>query len=135
MPRVYREAPVNSIWEGCGNVMCLDILRALAKDPESAAALVAELEGAKGSDKTLDSAIAAVKAEMTGGKVGEADARRVAEQAALALQGSILVREGHGPVAELFIRARLGDAPGHAYSALPRGVETRAVVERTTPQA
>jgi len=135
MPRLYREAPVNSIWEGCGNVMCLDILRALAKDPESAAALVAELDGAKGSDATLDKAVADVKAALAGGAVGEADARRVAEQAALALQGAALVRQGDPAVAAAFIRARLGDSPALAYGALPRGIDPAPLLDRVSPAA
>ncbi len=130
MPRLYREAPVNSIWEGCGNVMCLDILRALAKDPESGTALAAELDSVKGSDKTLDAAAAAVKATLAGGAVAEADARRVAEQMALALEAAILVREGDPAVAAAFVRARLGTAPTLAYGGLPKGVDTSPLIER-----
>jgi len=135
MPRLYREAPVNSIWEGCGNVMCLDILRALAKDPDSAAALVAELDSVQGADAVLDKTAAAVRTALTGGSVGEADARRVAEQAALALQGAILVREGDPAVAAAFVRVRLGDSPSHAYGALPQGIDPTPLLDRVSTAA
>jgi len=133
MPRLYREAPVNSIWEGCGNVMCLDILRALAKDPGSGAALAAELDSVKGADAALDRAAAAVKAALTGGSVTEADARRLAEQAALVLQGTILVRDGNPAVAEAFIQARLGASPSLAYGGLPPGIDPAPLLERISP--
>ena len=133
LPRLYREAPVNAIWEGSGNVICLDVLRALVREPECAPALLAELELARGADRRLDTWTARLEAELADPADAELRARRLVERIALALQASLLVRGAPAFVADAFCAARLGDADGIAglqFGALPRGVECRKVVER-----
>ena len=133
LPRLYREAPVNAIWEGSGNVICLDVLRALVREPECTPALLAELALAKGADRRLDAWVAKLEAELADPTDAELRARRLVERIALALQASLLVRGAPGFVADAFCAARLGDPDGIAglqFGALPRGVECRKVVER-----
>src|SRR5437762_216549 len=93
LPRIYREAPLNSIWEGSGNVICLDVLRALHREPEARDALLEELRAARGADRRLDAVCAACEEQLTAPE--EASARRLVESLALALQGALLVR--HAP--------------------------------------
>ncbi|MCU1351916.1 MAG: alkylation response protein, partial [Acidimicrobiales bacterium] len=102
MARLFRESPLNGIWEGSGNVICLDVLRAAAKDPDSLAALMAELDLAKGADRRLDQAVSDLHAELADGTDLEFRARRIVERAALALQASLLLRYAPGPVADAF---------------------------------
>jgi putative acyl-CoA dehydrogenase len=128
MPRLYREAPVNSIWEGSGNIMCLDVLRALHRSPESAEALRAELAHAMGGDRRLDAYVARLD-EMLGA-ADEAQARRLAEMIVLALQGALLVRFAPPAVADAFCASRLSNERGGAFGALPRDVDARAIVAR-----
>src|SRR5437762_7828278 len=90
MPRLYRESPLNSIWEGSGNVICLDVLRALAKEPASTEALLAELHAARGGDRRLDAHLDRTEALLA--LPDESQARRIVESLALALQGALLVR-------------------------------------------
>jgi putative acyl-CoA dehydrogenase len=133
LPRLYREAPVNAIWEGSGNVICLDVLRALVREPECAPALLDEIKLAKGADRRLDTWTARLEAELTDPADAELRARRLVERIALALQASLLVRGAPGFVADAFCAGRLGDADGIAglqFGALPRGVECVKVVER-----
>src|SRR5580700_10481733 len=135
MPRLYREAPLASIWEGSGNVAALDALRALTRQPESAEAFFAELDQAAGADHRLDQAIARLRKEVS--DPSEARARYLAEAMALALQGALLVRHGDPAVADAFAATRLaegqGGAWGHAHGTLPAGVNTAAIIERAVP--
>jgi putative acyl-CoA dehydrogenase len=133
MPRIYRQAPLNSIWEGSGNVICLDVLRALHKTPEAGQALMAELQAAQGADANLDRAIAALGDRLRRRDVAEAQARRVTEQMALALQGALLVRHAPPAVADAFCAARLGGEAGLAFGTLPDGLDTGAIVARARP--
>ncbi len=134
MPRLFRESPLNGIWEGSGNVMCLDVLRALAREPLALEAFLAELDAAAGADRHLDAAVARVRHEL-GEIVGiEARARRVVEAMALALQGSLLVRYGHPAVADAFCVSRLAGEEGLALGSLPPGVESGLLVERARPK-
>jgi putative acyl-CoA dehydrogenase len=133
MPRLYREAPLASIWEGSGNVAALDVLRAVVREPATVDALFAELGLAAGADRRLDSAIVELK-DMLAGEPEEAQARRVAERIALVLQASLLVRHGHPAVADAFCATRLGGDWGHAYGTLPRGLDLAAIIERATPK-
>src|SRR6202035_2914903 len=94
LPRLYREAPLNSIWEGSGNVNALDVLRAMGREPESVTAFMAEVDEARGSDPRLDRAVAELKAQMSNGAGTEGGARRLVERMAVVLQGSLLVRYG-----------------------------------------
>jgi putative acyl-CoA dehydrogenase len=134
MPRLYREAPLASIWEGSGNVAALDALRALTRQPETAEAFFAELDQAAGADRRLDQAIARLRKEV--GDPVEERARYLAEAIALTLQGALLVRYGHPVVADAFAGSRLGDdaAWGRAYGTLPSGLDTAAIVDRATPE-
>jgi putative acyl-CoA dehydrogenase len=133
MPRLYREAPLNSIWEGSGNVMCLDVLRALVKEPEAAAALVAELDESAGADPRLDAHVDRLRAELANGADLELRARRVVEAMALALQGSLVVRYAPPAVAEAFCASRLAGDAGHVFGTLPPGIDFDAIVERHRP--
>lgn len=135
LPRLYREAPLNGIWEGSGNVMCLDVLRAAAREPESVEALLAELELTRGADARLDRAVADLHAELGDLDHLEARARRIVERAALALQGSLLVRHAPGPVADAFCASRLARDGGFALGTLPPGVDAAAIVARAWPPA
>jgi putative acyl-CoA dehydrogenase len=122
LPRLYRQAPLNSIWEGSGNIQCLDVLRALAKEPETGTALRDELQSARGDDAGLDAAIEQLQAPLAGQEpVPEGGARRFVEQLALALQASVLLR-ARSPVADVFCRSRLRQA-GLAFGTLPEDVD------------
>jgi len=133
LPRLYREAPVNAIWEGSGNVICLDVLRAVVREPECVPALLDELRLAKGADPRLDTWLTRLEAELADPADAELRARRTVERIALAVQASLLVRFAPPFVADAFCAARLGDAEGIAglqFGALPRGVDVGKVVER-----
>jgi putative acyl-CoA dehydrogenase len=135
MARLARQAPVNSIWEGPGNVQCLDALRAMQRNPESVDVLLAELEAAAGRNAAFDAHLQQLKRQF--GERGEPDlhARRLVEAAALALQASLLLRGDDPQVAEVFCRARLGGEGGLAYGTLPTGLDLGAIVERAWPGA
>jgi putative acyl-CoA dehydrogenase len=133
LPRLYREAPLNSIWEGSGNVNALDVLRAMSREPESVAAFLGEVELAKGADPRLDRAVDGLKLELAAAAEAEARARRVVERMAVALQGSLLLRYGDPAVADAFCASRLGGDWGHSFGTLPPGVRFRAIVERHRP--
>jgi putative acyl-CoA dehydrogenase len=133
MPRLYREAPLSSIWEGSGNVMALDVLRALSRSPEALDAFFAEVDEAAGGDPRLDAFAAATRAEFSDLEAIESRARRVVERMALCLQGSLLVRHAPAPVADAFCAARLAGDAGLHYGTLPAGVDAAAIVARHTP--
>ena len=133
LPRLYRDAPLNSIWEGSGNVQALDVLRALRREPESLAAFRAEVGAAAGADRRLEAAAARLTALLGAGDDLESDARRVVEQLAVVLQGSLLVRHAPTAVADAFCASRLGGDWGHTFGTLPRGVDTAALVDRALP--
>jgi putative acyl-CoA dehydrogenase len=134
MPRLYRETPLNSIWEGSGNVNCLDVLRAMARSPESLDALFAEIDAGAGANAHLDGAIARSRRELSDFGDIEYRARTVVEHLALALQGSLLVRNGDPAVADAFCATRLNGEGGRALGTLPRGVDCTAIIERHRPQ-
>ncbi|MGW4577969.1 acyl-CoA dehydrogenase family protein [Rhodococcus aetherivorans] len=130
MPRLYREAPLMSIWEGSGNVAALDALRAMVKQPETVDAFFAELRLAEGADPRLDDAVARVGKELADLENVEYRARRIVELMALVLQGAQLVRHGHPAVADAFCATRLGDDWGIALGTMPTGVDTAAILAR-----
>ena len=134
MPRLYREAPLNSIWEGAGNVNALDVLRALVKQPEALERYLAEVGEASGADERLDAFVRGLKDDFTDAATLEVRARRVVERLALALQGALLVRFAPPAVADAFVASRLAGDGGLAYGTLPAGTDFRAIVERHTPQ-
>jgi len=130
MARLFRDAPLNGIWEGSGNVMSLDVLRAMAREPDGLPAFLAECELARGADARLD---AHVDGLVLRHEDPQWSARRVVEDLALALQGSLLVRFSPPAVADAFCASRLGAGRGHAYGTLPAGVDGRAIVDRALP--
>ncbi|WP_037571411.1 acyl-CoA dehydrogenase family protein [Phaeacidiphilus oryzae] len=130
MPRLYREAPVNGIWEGSGNVNALDMLRALAREPESLEAFRAEVEAASGADARLDAAWRELLGELARSEDAELRARRLIERAALVLQGSLLVRHAPAAVADAFCASRLAGDRGLALGTLPSGTDFTALLER-----
>ena len=134
MPRLYREMPLASIWEGSGNVMALDVLRALGRSPEVLGAYLDEVDEAAGADARLDAFTAELREELADREAIELRARRVVERMALALQGSLLVRHAPAAVADAFCAARLTGDGGLQYGTLPAAVDVQAIVERHTPQ-
>ncbi len=133
MPRLYREAPLNAIWEGSGNVIALDVLRALGREPEALESFFAEVELAAGSDRRLDDHVAELRSEFGDAEGLEARARRIVERMAVALQGSLLVRHAPEPVADAFCASRLAGSSGLNYGTLPASVDSAAIVARHTP--
>jgi putative acyl-CoA dehydrogenase len=130
LPRLFRESPLNGLWEGSGNVICLDVLRALARDPAAWAAFRAEVGRASGMDRRFDAHIATLDATLGGGSDLESGARRVVEQMALALTGSLLLRHGDPAVAAAFCASRLGGDWGRAFGTLPPPVVTPSILAR-----
>ena len=132
LPRLYREAPLGSIWEGSGNVAALDVLRAITREPESVEALLAELDLAAGADHRLDQTISRLRKELS--DAAENRARRLTELVVLTLQGALLVRHGHPAVADAFCASRLDGDWGHVYGTLPSGLDLPAIIARGTPE-
>ena len=135
LARRYREQPVMAIWEGSGNVIALDVLRALTRDPESAAAFAEELATTTGSSALLDAHVERTLRlldDLAGASAADAQpqARRLAEDLALALQASLMLRHAPSPDADVFIRARLGPDRSTQYGVLPRGADAAAIVAR-----
>jgi putative acyl-CoA dehydrogenase len=135
MPRLLRDAPLNGIWEGSGNVIALDVLRALAREPDGLPALLAECELARGGDRRLDAHLDALPASLAALQGPDAQwlARRAVEDLALAFEAALLVRHAPPPVADAFCAGRLGDARGRAFGTLPAGVDGAAILARALP--
>jgi putative acyl-CoA dehydrogenase len=133
MPRLYREMPLSSIWEGSGNVMALDVLRALSREPAALDAYLDELGEAAGADPRFDAFVGELREEFADPEGLEVRARRVVERMALALQGSLLVRHAPPEVADAFCASRLAGDAGLQYGTLPRGVDCDAIVARHAP--
>jgi putative acyl-CoA dehydrogenase len=134
LPRLYREAPLMSIWEGSGNVMCLDVLRAMGRSPESVEAFFDEIALARGGDARLDAFVGRLRQELADFSAIETRARRLVEGLALAFQASLLVRHSEPAVAEAFCASRLGGDHGLALGTLPPGLDYAAIIERARPQ-
>jgi len=132
LPRLYREAPVNSTWEGSGNVQCLDVLRALSKEPGVLEALFVELGDGHG-DKHLARHIEQLKSAFMDTQDIQYRARQLTEDIAVALQAKLLLEAGNASVSDGFIASRLGESSGRVYGTLPRGVNVEAIVARSTP--
>jgi putative acyl-CoA dehydrogenase len=137
LPLLYREAPLNSVWEGSGNVNALDVLRALGREPEVLDAWITEVGRARGGDARLDAAVEDTLA-LIGSLLGEPDrlevnARRLAGRMAAVLQGSLLVRYAPAEVADVFCASRLGSSYDGVFGALDGG-DLRSIVERATPR-
>jgi len=132
MPRLYREAPLYSIWEGSGNVMCLDVLRALTKDPAPLEALLAELQSTAGADERLDVYVTAIQQKLSSkasnGSPHDYAARELTEKLALALQASLLIRHSSPAIADAFIASRLAGQHGSAFGTLPEAANVSSIV-------
>ena len=142
MPRLYRDAPLNSIWEGSGNVTALDLLRALGRSPDSVEVLRGELELAAGADARFDRAAERISRELVGIAADEApeqnQARKLAGLVTVAMQAALLVRHAPAPVSDAFCASRLGDneglgGPGVPFGILPGGFDLAAILGRTRP--
>lgn len=133
MPRLYREAPLNSIWEGSGNVMGLDVLRAMGREAEAIPAVMAELEKARGNHPNLDRAIDDLRDELADPEGLEARMRMVTEMMALTLQAALLTRHGDSPVADAFCASRLAPRYRGAFGTLPKGLDFDAIISRALP--
>ena len=134
MPRLYREMPLASIWEGSGNVQTLDVLRAMARHPGAAEALLEEVDEASAAEPRLQGALATLRAELAEPEGIEARARSVVERLALALQASLLVRYGDPATADAFCASRLAGESGLAFGTLPSGTDFGRIIERHTPR-
>jgi putative acyl-CoA dehydrogenase len=135
MPRLYREAPVNAIWEGSGNVQCLDVLRAMAKTPAVVDAYFAEVQQARGAHAVLDRFVASLATDLKDLSDVEYRARDLVDRLAVALQASLLVRSAPSFISDAFCQSRLGQTGQHNYGTLPRGVDVAAIIERATPRS
>jgi putative acyl-CoA dehydrogenase len=132
MPRLYREAPVNAIWEGSGNVQCLDIARAIQRSPQTLQAYFAEASSVKGESATLDRHVAALKDDLAALSDFESRARDLCDRLALGFEAAALLRAG-SPLAEAFCRSRLKTRGAHNYGALT-GVDCKGIVKRAAPR-
>ena len=144
MPRLYREAPLNSIWEGSGNVTALDVLRALARTPGCADALLAELDLAAGGDRRLDAALGRLRQLLAGldaatSLEAQYGARRLAGLIAVVMQAALLVRHLPGPLPDAFCGSRLGSGaaggPGAPFGTLPDGLDVATIIDRARVSA
>jgi putative acyl-CoA dehydrogenase len=132
MPRLYREAPVNAIWEGSGNVQCLDIARAIQRSPQTLDTYFTEVGSTKGQSAALDAHVAALKDDLRELSDFETRARDLCDRLAVGLQAAALIRAA-SPVAETFCRSRLESRGAHNYGALT-GVDSKAIVRRAAPR-
>ena len=128
--RIYREMPVNSIWEGSGNIMCLDVLRALGKSPQMLAVVQAELAPALGRSAHYDRFVAHLQTQFADASAQESRARRLTQHLVLALQASLLLQYAPDYVAEAFCASRLGGDWGDSFGTLPVATDFRGIVER-----
>ncbi|MGF7159095.1 putative acyl-CoA dehydrogenase [Rhodoligotrophos appendicifer] len=133
MPRLFRESPVNAIWEGSGNVIALDILRTLAREPSALEAFRAELSATQGANPHLDRYADDVLSRLSKGALTEADARIMAERMALLLQASLLVRHTPAAVSDTFCATRLGANGGLCYGTLPATADITGILARQLP--
>ncbi|MFF1547117.1 acyl-CoA dehydrogenase family protein [Streptomyces sp. NPDC058291] len=134
MPRLVRESPLNSVWEGAGNVQALDVVRALQREPQALNAYLQEVGQARGADHRLDGAIKGLLTDLADLDGAEGRARRLAERFALVLQGALLVRFAPPQVADAFCASRLGGDGGSAFGTLPHTLDLASIVDRASPQ-
>ncbi|MDO6707692.1 acyl-CoA dehydrogenase family protein [Photobacterium sp. 1_MG-2023] len=131
--RLYREAPVNSIWEGSGNVQCLDLLRVLQREPETLNALFSEFESAKGLHPLFDQQLARLKQEFADQHQIEFRARSIMEHLALLWQSATLLVYGDPQIAQAFVRARLSEHSSYQFGTLPADIDTQSIIARALP--
>ena len=132
MPRLFRESPLNAIWEGSGNVIALDVLRTLRREPAALEAFRSEIAAAKGADRAFDLAAAGL-ADLLSRGANEVEGRLLVERMALLLQASLLLRHAPTAVADAFCRTRLGGEGGRMLGALPDGIDTDAIIGAPRP--
>jgi putative acyl-CoA dehydrogenase len=131
MPRIYREMPVNSVWEGSANVICLDVRRAMEKSPEAIDGFLAEVRSASGANPRLDRFVATLETELRSAQQTEEGlARRLVGRMAVGLQAALLVRHAPPAVSDAFCASRLENEAGGTFGMLPAGVDRRAIVDR-----
>jgi putative acyl-CoA dehydrogenase len=135
MARLYREAPLNGIWEGSGNVMCLDVLRSMAREPACVPALLDEIRSGAGQDRRLDAAIRALADDLADLARHEGQARRLVERLATVWSASLLVRYAEPAVADAFIASRLGDTWTGAFGTLDRSIDPAPIARMAAPLA
>ena len=135
LPRLYREAPVNGIWEGTGNVICLDILRTIRREPAALPAMLDAIRQARGGNRQLDKHMRALSKMSASPPDAPEQARRIAESLALGWQAALLVQHAPTFVADAFCATRLGDAGGRTLGTLPAAADTEAIVDRAWPAA
>jgi putative acyl-CoA dehydrogenase len=133
LPRLYREAPLNSIWEGSENVMCLDVLRAIQREPHSLEALITELRTAKGTNAEYDRLLAQIENQLRATEDAELRARQIVENLALGLEICVLLRTDEPQIADAFIASRLSGRRSSIYGTLPVGTPFRKLIERCLP--
>ena len=131
MPRLYREAPLNGIWEGTGNMICLDVLRALNREPDTLAALIAELAQARGVDHRLDAYLDELETELSDTRDQEHRGRQITAMIATAVEAALLVRHSTPAVSDAYVASRLPGLSNRAFGSLPRGADTTAVIARS----
>jgi putative acyl-CoA dehydrogenase len=133
MPRLFRESPLNSVWEGSGNVQALDVLRVLQREPLALDAYLTEIGRARGADHRLDAAVKDLLTELGDLDGIETRARRVVERMATVLQGSLLVRFAPPAVADAYCASRLGGDWGATFGTLPTGLDLATIITRAMP--
>jgi putative acyl-CoA dehydrogenase len=134
LPRLYRDVPVNSIWEGSGNVQCLDVLRAMRKEPESVEVLLSEIKASNGANANFDCYVRNIESELLDADNLEFRARRIVERLALALQASVLLKNAPDYVAEAFCSSRLANDGNLNFGTLPTGIEIEKIIARSMPK-
>ncbi|MEZ5935347.1 MAG: acyl-CoA dehydrogenase family protein, partial [Alphaproteobacteria bacterium] len=133
LPRLYREAPVNSVWEGSGNVICLDVLRAIDRSPEAVEALLREIETSRGGNRWLDGTIDRLRSRLPEWQREEGQARVLVEQLALTLAGALLVRHAPSAIADAYCASRFTNDGGRQFGTLPPGLDLAAIIARAQP--
>ncbi len=135
LPRLFRQSPLNGVWEGSGNVICLDVLRAIAREPAALDAYFDEVGSAAGGDRRLDDRVASLRKECADLDAIESRARILVEHLATTFQAALLVRHAPASVADAFCGSRLGGDGGRAFGTLPPGTDTKSIVDRARPDA
>ena len=135
MPRLFRESPINAIWEGSGNVQCLDVLRAMRKTPEVVDAFFAEVGRARGANARLDRWLDDLRRDLADPGEAEYRARGIVDRLALGLQAALLLQHAPHGVADAYCASRLADGGQRQYGTLPRGIDCAAIIVRATPRA
>jgi putative acyl-CoA dehydrogenase len=133
LARLYRDAPINAIWEGSGNVQALDMLRALGRNPEVLETWYAELAKTQGLSPVLDAAVLSLQKALLDSEEVQYRARRLVDQLALTMQAALLLQAGNQAVADAFIASRLGQAGERNYGTLPRGLDVATILQRANP--